>query len=47
MNIGGFANISVLNIDADTFGFDTGPGNVLMDAWIARHQHVNYDCNGE
>ena len=47
LNIGGFANISVLNIDTDTFGFDTGPGNVLMDAWIARHQHVNYDCNGE
>lgn len=46
LNVGGFANISVLNCDEPTFGFDTGPGNVLMDAWIQRHQSVLYDENG-
>lgn len=46
LNIGGFANISVLTDGAPTFGFDTGPGNLLMDGWIARHQNVNYDAGG-
>lgn len=46
LNIGGFANISVLNQNAITFGFDTGPGNVLMDAWIQRHLGHEYDQNG-
>jgi anhydro-N-acetylmuramic acid kinase len=27
-------------------GFDTGPGNVLMDAWIHTQQKQNYDENG-
>lgn len=46
LNVGGFANISVLNSGEPTFGFDTGPGNVLMDAWIHRHQSVLYDKSG-
>ncbi len=46
LNIGGFANISVLNQAQATFGFDTGPGNVLMDGWIARHQGMDYDAHG-
>ncbi|MET0319381.1 MAG: anhydro-N-acetylmuramic acid kinase [Duganella sp.] len=45
-NIGGIANISVLGGDGAVTGFDTGPGNVLMDAWIARHQHQEYDADG-
>uniref|UniRef100_UPI00163DB843 anhydro-N-acetylmuramic acid kinase n=1 Tax=Klebsiella pneumoniae TaxID=573 RepID=UPI00163DB843 len=32
LNIGGIANISVLPPDAPAFGFDTGPGTMLMDA---------------
>ncbi len=46
LNIGGFANISVLNANQPTFGFDTGPGNVLMDAWIGLHHELTYDANG-
>jgi len=46
VNIGGIANISVLHGDGRVGGFDTGPGNVLMDAWIARHQGKEYDAGG-
>lgn len=48
VNIGGMANITLLP-DADpahTGGFDTGPGNVLMDAWIHRHQGHHFDAHG-
>ncbi|HEV7815111.1 MAG TPA: anhydro-N-acetylmuramic acid kinase [Janthinobacterium sp.] len=45
-NIGGISNISVLHGDGRVSGFDTGPGNVLMDAWIARHQGKDYDADG-
>ena len=48
-NIGGISNISILDsgsADAKVHGFDTGPGNMLMDAWINRHQGLNYDANG-
>ena len=46
VNIGGIANISVLHADGRVTGFDTGPGNVLMDLWIARHQGRAYDADG-
>lgn len=47
INIGGISNVSILHADGDNVtGFDTGPGNVLMDAWIARHQGHAYDKNG-
>jgi anhydro-N-acetylmuramic acid kinase len=45
-NIGGIANISVLAGDGSVIGFDTGPGNVLMDGWIQRHQGKEYDADG-
>jgi len=47
-NIGGISNISVLARDKqqNVIGFDTGPGNVLLDAWAARHLGTNYDANG-
>ena len=44
VNIGGMANITVLG---DTLiGYDTGCGNVLLDMWIDKHQHVAYDKDG-
>jgi len=46
LNIGGIANISILHADGGVTGFDTGPGNLLMNAWIARHRGVPYDENG-
>ncbi len=47
VNIGGMANISILGSDGKTIGFDTGPGNVLLDAWIAKNKNRLYDENGE
>ncbi|NUT60361.1 anhydro-N-acetylmuramic acid kinase [Herbaspirillum sp. C9C3] len=47
VNIGGIANISILPADEEgAYGFDTGPGNALMDGWIHLHQHRPYDANG-
>lgn len=46
VNIGGIGNISVLHGDGRVSGYDTGPGNVLMDLWIARHQAKAYDADG-
>ncbi|WOT04367.1 anhydro-N-acetylmuramic acid kinase [Shewanella youngdeokensis] len=47
LNIGGIANITYLpgNTEAVT-GFDTGPGNTLMDAWIQHQQQQPYDEAG-
>lgn len=47
VNIGGISNISILNPDGSVSGFDTGPGNVLMDAWIHQHQGTAYDDDGK
>ncbi|MGB9109967.1 MAG: anhydro-N-acetylmuramic acid kinase, partial [Telluria sp.] len=46
VNIGGIGNISVLHGDGRVSGFDTGPGNVLMDLWVARHTGQPYDEDG-
>jgi len=47
VNIGGIANISVLSPNDDVIGFDTGPGNGLMDAWCLKHRGKAYDENGQ
>lgn len=47
LNIGGIANISILGSNGTTRGFDTGPGNVLMDTWISLHQGKPYDEDGK
>lgn len=46
VNLGGIANISILVPDQEPLGYDTGPGNLLMDAWIAKHLAKPYDANG-
>jgi anhydro-N-acetylmuramic acid kinase len=46
VNIGGFANVSLLQGDGEVAGFDTGPGNVLMDAWAQQHIGKPYDAGG-
>jgi anhydro-N-acetylmuramic acid kinase len=48
-NIGGMSNISILDHRLEMpkiTGFDTGPGNVLLDAWAATHLGKSYDENG-
>ena len=48
VNIGGFANLTLLPGEPDdtVTGFDSGPGNVLMDAWIERHCQQAFDKDG-
>jgi len=47
VNIGGIANITSLPSDTNIIGFDTGPGNHLMDKWISLHQGVPFDKEGQ
>lgn len=44
LNIGGIANLSRLG--SPLIGYDTGPGNVLLDQWIERHHTLSFDKNG-
>jgi len=46
LNIGGIANLTLLSPGQATVGFDTGPGNTLMDAWTRKHCASPYDRNG-
>ncbi len=48
-NIGGIANLSLLPAcsTAAIGGYDTGPGNCLMDSWSAKHRGLPYDEKGE
>lgn len=46
LNIGGIANLSYLPANAEVTGFDTGPGNMLMDAWVSHCKQQAYDNNG-
>jgi len=46
VNIGGIANVTVLMADGSVIGFDTGPGNCLLDAWSRRHLREAYDAGG-
>jgi anhydro-N-acetylmuramic acid kinase len=45
-NIGGIANITDLPPRGLVRGFDTGPGNVLLDLWYARHRGGTFDADG-
>ena len=46
VNIGGISNLTDLPPGRPTTGFDCGPGNLLMDAWITQHRGEPYDKNG-
>ncbi len=48
VNIGGMANLTLLPGDeTPVIGFDSGPGNVLMDSWCRKHTNQPYDKNGD
>ncbi|MFC3533133.1 anhydro-N-acetylmuramic acid kinase [Vogesella facilis] len=46
LNIGGIANLTRLQPDVPVIGFDTGPGNMLLDAWIRHQRGDGYDADG-
>jgi len=47
VNIGGMSNITALHADGTVSGHDTGPGNVLMDAWAQQHHNQPFDDKGK
>ncbi|NNF16574.1 MAG: anhydro-N-acetylmuramic acid kinase [Gammaproteobacteria bacterium] len=46
LNLGGISNITVLNRNQEVRGFDCGPANALLDAWIKQHNNATYDKEG-
>ncbi|WP_432211330.1 anhydro-N-acetylmuramic acid kinase [Acinetobacter variabilis] len=48
LNLGGIANVSILPAGQSdqVYGFDTGPANILMDAWCQRYTGQPFDENG-
>lgn len=47
INLGGIANISVIESNRSIAGYDTGPANGLMDGWCLRHFQRPYDADGQ
>lgn len=47
VNVGGIANLTILDPHGETTGFDVGPGNCLMDAWCRRHRGQPFDQGGD
>ena len=48
LNIGGIANITALKSDGSpVIGFDTGPGNTLLDRWVQKHRKEPFDRDGK
>ena len=46
INLGGIANLTYLPRSGKTIGFDSGPGNCLLDLWASRHLGKEYDAGG-
>ncbi|MDE2402119.1 MAG: anhydro-N-acetylmuramic acid kinase [Burkholderiales bacterium] len=46
LNVGGMANLSILQAGQPPLGFDCGPGNALMDTWCEQHTGQPYDQRG-
>lgn len=46
LNLGGIANLTLLLRASGVRGFDSGPGNGLMDLWVSRHLGEDFDRDG-
>lgn len=46
LNLGGIANITVVDADHGSSGFDTGPANTLLDGWVQQQLGQAYDADG-
>lgn len=46
-NIGGIANVTVVSKEHETFGFDTGVGNIMIDYCCNKFFNMSYDKDGE
>ena len=46
VNIGGISNVTFVDRAADPVAFDSGPGNALIDQWVAREGGVPFDADG-
>jgi anhydro-N-acetylmuramic acid kinase len=46
VNIGGISNLTCLPSDGTITGFDCGPGNLLLDAWVQQHLGTSFDRDG-
>ena len=46
LNLGGVGNLTWLGGDEEVLAFDTGPGNALIDDWVARHTGKAWDEGG-
>ena len=47
LNVGGFSNLSLIETGKPVAGFDCGPGNVLLDAWIHQQRGEHFDLDGQ
>lgn len=45
VNLGGIANITIVK-NNQAYGFDTGPANTLLDAWVKKNKTMDYDRDG-
>ncbi len=46
-NIGGISNVTVVSREGDTFGFDTGLGNIMIDYCMNKFFNLPYDEDGK
>ena len=46
LNIGGVANITLINRAGEIAAFDTGPGNGLIDSWVEQCGLGRFDADG-
>ena len=47
LNVGGFSNLSLIETGRPVAGFDCGPGNVLLDAWVHQQRGETFDRGGQ